>query len=137
MVTLFGGGRRNSEYFLFLILYFIFYIFMGVSGVPVEFSVISGDSGGFTGGRGFGVPGEFLGIPVVFGEFRGISGGSGMVPGFTDTPRTITFPCCLNVFTALIILIRTFSKEREAEKCPSFKNMLRKYRRLMRKGGEL
>ena len=40
MVTLFGGGRRDSVYFL--ILYFIFLYFMGIPWG-------SGDSGGFRG----------------------------------------------------------------------------------------
>ena len=48
-VTLFGGEQRDSVYFL--ILYFIFYIFMGVPG----------NSGGVLGGGGF----------------RGFLGGSG------------------------------------------------------------
>ena len=48
MVTLFGGGRRDSIYFL--ILYFNFYIIMGVPGIV----------GGFGG-----VPGGFWGFRVL------------------------------------------------------------------------
>ena len=44
MVTLFGGGQRDSIYFL--ILYFIFYIIMGVPGIVGGFG---GVPGGFWG----------------------------------------------------------------------------------------
>ena len=66
MVTQFGGGRRNSVYFL--ILYFIFYIFMGVPG---EFLEIPGDSGGGSGVV-WEVPG--VSVPVPGRGFRGVPG---------------------------------------------------------------
>ena len=56
MVSLFGGGQRNSVYFL-----------MNSSG-------LRGDTGGYRG------------IFRNSGGFEGFRGGSGMVPCFTDTP---------------------------------------------------
>ena len=104
MVTLFGEGRRNNEYFLIFnfICYFLYFYggFGGSGGVLSKF-------GGFrrvSGGRGVrgsgGVLGKSGGFRVVPGDFGGFRDGSRFYRHPKNNNISLLFKCfhCTHYF---------------------------------------
>ena len=114
MVTLFGGGRRNSEYFLIsnFICYFLYFYggFGGSGGVLSNFGGfrrVSGvrgvrGSGGVLGNSGGFrvVPGDFGGFRVVPGDFGGFRDGSRFYRHPKNNNISLLFKCfrCTHYF---------------------------------------